>query len=145
MDLYSKYIGRVDSKLNVEQITIHQLETVLQTMRPTTSSAEDFLSIRIIKDAAPVINPLILHLINSVIKTEKFPDKLKLTKIVPNQKGGLYFGFFLGGGVIFFFFFGGWGWFFFFFFFFTVQYCTVQYSTVQYNTVQYSTVQYTVQ
>ena len=86
LKIYSEYLGPIDTKLNIEQISMYQLTTLLQTMKPTTSSSADFISMRLIKDAAPAIKPLLLHLINTVIRTEVYPDILKLTKIVPIRK-----------------------------------------------------------
>ena len=84
--LYEHYIGQVDTKLNFDQITMHQLVRTIQTMSPTSSSAADFISICIIKDAGPAIFPHLLHLINQIIRSEKLPTSLKLTKVVPIRK-----------------------------------------------------------
>ena len=85
---FQKYIGPINTKLNIEQINMHQLTSILRTMHSTTSSAADFLSVRLIKDAGVVLNPLILHLTNRIIVTEKYPEQFKLTKIIPIRKTG---------------------------------------------------------
>ena len=84
--MFSHYIGRVDSKLNLQEISMHQMTNIIKSMHSTTSSAADFVSVRILKQAGEVINPLLLHLVNSVVKTEVYPDSLKLMKIVPVRK-----------------------------------------------------------
>ena len=86
LDLYANSLGRIESKLNINQINMSELKQIISLMPPTTSSTSDFLSMKLIKDASPVINPLLLHLVNKVIDTEKYPSSLKLTKIVPIKK-----------------------------------------------------------
>ena len=65
---------------------MHQLSLVLATMRPTTSDAADFISMRLIKEAGPSVKPLLLHITDQIIKTEHYPSTLKLTKIFPIRK-----------------------------------------------------------
>ena len=57
-------------------------------MTPTTSTAEDYISVQLLKDASSVINQLLLHLTNRVITTGNYPEILKTTKIVPIRKKG---------------------------------------------------------
>ena len=57
-------------------------------MTPTTSSAADFISVKLIKDAGTAINTHLLHLVNRVIQSETYPENLKTTKKVPIRKTG---------------------------------------------------------
>ena len=47
---------------------------------------KDDLSMRNIKQAANELLPLLLHLVNSVIKKTTFPQSLKTNKIIPIKK-----------------------------------------------------------
>ena len=50
-----------------------QLQKIITAMTPTTSSAADFISVKLIKDAGSVINPFLLHLVNQVIQSKTYP------------------------------------------------------------------------
>ena len=65
---------------------MHKLTSILRTMNPSNSAAADFISIIILKDAGPAINPALLHLINNIIKSGQYLEDLKLTKVVPIRK-----------------------------------------------------------
>ena len=68
------------------QISMHQLRSTLKQMKSTGSMGEDDVSIRKIKQAQAELEPLILKLVNAVIRTTTYPDSLKTTKIVPIRK-----------------------------------------------------------
>ena len=86
LKLYKDAVGQIEHKLNIEQINMSQLIKTISNMAATTSATKDYLSMRLLKDAGQTIYPLILHLVNTVIKTEIFPEVLKITKIVPIRK-----------------------------------------------------------
>ena len=83
---YKEALGPVDTHLNLEQISMAQFLKTYNTMTSTSSSASDFISMRILKEAGTTIHPHLHHLVNTVIYTEKFPSTLKITKIVPIPK-----------------------------------------------------------
>ena len=64
---YKKALGPVNSKLDLQQITMSQLKVTISKMDPTTSSAQGFISMRCIKEAGHLILPHILHMVNSVL------------------------------------------------------------------------------
>ena len=66
--LYSNYVGPIEAKFNVEQVSMYQLEQVISHMKPSASAASDFISMRLIKEGGRAINPLLLHLTNQIIK-----------------------------------------------------------------------------
>ena len=83
---YRQTVGQVESKLNIEEIIMSQLILILDKMAPTTSTTADYISVKLLKSAGSSLNPLLLHLMNSVIKTQVFPEALKVTKIIPIRK-----------------------------------------------------------
>ena len=83
---YEHHLGRVDSRLNIQQINMSDLQNILSKMSSTTSTTEYFISIRVLKEASPAIAPHLLHLVNVIFHSEKYPSKLKITKIVPIPK-----------------------------------------------------------
>ena len=51
-------------------------------MKPTTSSGQDEISIKIVKAAHTELEPLILNMVNSCIAQTTFPTALKTTKVI---------------------------------------------------------------
>ena len=68
------------------QITMSELRKIMTTMKPSSSTAADQISMKTIKQARTQLEPQVLHLINQIIKTSVYPDILKLTKILPIPK-----------------------------------------------------------
>ena len=60
---YKTALGPVETKLNLEQISMHQFLTTFNTMKSTSSSAADLISIRILKEAGPTLHPHLNHLV----------------------------------------------------------------------------------
>ena len=86
LNLYKDAVGPVDSHLNIDQLTMFEFKKILRSLAPTTSTAKDFISMKIIKDAGDTINSHLLLLVNRIVATEEYPKELKLTKIVPIKK-----------------------------------------------------------
>ena len=85
---YKKVVGRDDLSFTFTQINMTQLRTILTGMKSTGSTGTDDISMKILKQAQPELEPLLLHLVNATIKTNKFPEALKETKVVLIQKLG---------------------------------------------------------
>ena len=73
-------------RFKFEQINMHQSRITLKAMRTSGSSTQDFISLKSIKCARKEIEPILLKLINQIIKTGIYPDEYKVTKIVPIEK-----------------------------------------------------------
>ena len=57
-------------------------------MRSSGSLEKDDISVNIIKQAQSELEPALLHMVNSTIKTTTFPQSLKTTKVIPIRKPG---------------------------------------------------------
>ena len=85
---YKKVVGDKLTKLTFKQINMAQLAQTLTRMKATGLMGEDDLSVRNLKQAQTEVQPLLLRLINAVIKTTTYPTALKTTKIAPIEKSG---------------------------------------------------------
>ena len=85
---YIRHLGPNQDKLSFtfKNIAMSDLRQTLNSMRTTGSTAGDNISVKSIKQAREQLNPLILNLINRVISTGIFPEKLKITKVIPIEK-----------------------------------------------------------
>lgn len=73
-------------EMKLSTITMAELKKILRMMRPTRSSAEDSISMKLIKEAQQVLHKPLLNLVNTSILTNTFPEDLKLAKIIPILK-----------------------------------------------------------
>ena len=86
LEHYRKVVPQGLTKFTFKQINMSQLRTTLSRMRATGSMGEDDLSTKNIKQAQKELEPLLLKLINTTIKSTTYPEALKTTKIVPIPK-----------------------------------------------------------
>ena len=61
---------------------------IISKMRSSSSCGLDHLNSRIIKLARPHLVPVITHLINLSISSQRFPESWKVSKVVPLHKKG---------------------------------------------------------
>ena len=61
---------------------------IISKMRSSSSCGLDLINSRIIKLARPQLVPVITHLINLSISSQRFPDSWKVSKVVPLHKKG---------------------------------------------------------
>ena len=86
MKSYMQHIKTPKKLLSFQTINIGQVLNIISSLNNSNSCAKDGVSSKIIKMIKEAINPLILHIINRVIKQKKFPNYLKTTKILPTWK-----------------------------------------------------------
>ena len=77
-----------DLEFTFQQINMEELKKIISKLKPTGSTGLDEISIKMIKQAQDQLQPILLHLINSTIKSTTFPEVLKVSKIVPIKKAG---------------------------------------------------------
>ncbi len=84
---YRKYLTKSYTKcFKFQNITDEVTNKIIDSLAPKTSSGFDELSTKLIKKAKEVILTSITLLINQMINTGIFPDKLKIAKINPIYK-----------------------------------------------------------
>ena len=76
-------IGKPNTQFHLPEITIKETYEIITNMKTTNSSGFDNTNSRIIKEILHITALYMTHLINSVIRKGKFPDLLKITKIIP--------------------------------------------------------------
>ena len=86
---YNKYLEPYNNlSFTFECISMSQLRTVISSMKTTSTTADDKISIWMIKQARSQLEPLLLHLVNRTILTGIYPTSLKISKIIPIEKMG---------------------------------------------------------
>ena len=53
-----------------------------------TASTNDYIKVNVLNDATKVIYPLLPNIINTVVRVNKYPQNLQLTRIIPANKKG---------------------------------------------------------
>jgi hypothetical protein len=67
---------------------MYQLREQIKGTKPKKSSAGDHITMRFVKENQAALEPLILSIVHSVIKTSQYPDKLKASRIIPLLERG---------------------------------------------------------
>ena len=83
---YQKYVKTPNKKLKIQQINMSDLHKIFRSMKKSNSTSVDMISMKTLSKIKFSTMPLILHLINTIIKTETFPNNLKTSRIVPIKK-----------------------------------------------------------
>ena len=65
-----------------------ELEQTIRTINPSTSSSVDGISMKFLNNVRKPLTEVILHLVNNIIISSKYPKPLKTTKIIPLLKKG---------------------------------------------------------
>lgn len=86
MHNYKKMLRGKHLHMSLRTITMGELKRTLRSMKPTKSSSDDGLTMRLILNSTKVLAKPLLNIINSSISTNTFPDSLKTSKIVPILK-----------------------------------------------------------
>ena len=79
--------NRSDVQFTISPITQSELLDVIKQMNDS-SPGDDNISMKIIKEVAPAISRVLLHLCQSSFSTGIFPDELKIAKVTPIYKTG---------------------------------------------------------
>ena len=87
---YSHYLNKeIHSSFTLMNIDEADINKIIYNLPPKSSSGCDGISSKLLKVIAPaIIKPLTL-LINQVLNTGTFPDKLKIAKVIPIFKKGV--------------------------------------------------------
>ena len=83
---YSKLVENKKLKFTIENITIQQLNKIMNDTKASGSTALDQISMRTLKNIYPSIKYPLLNLINSSISTTIYPQGLKTSKVIPLLK-----------------------------------------------------------
>ena len=84
---FRKYLRNPsESRLHFEPITEHKTMRIIENPKNKTSTGIDGLSNQLIKMAKNVLVKPLTIIINQMIVTGKFPDQLKISKVIPLNK-----------------------------------------------------------
>ena len=77
-----------DQQFRFKPVTCSVIRRIIMAMPRNKSPGPDKISIGVIKDCPPVILGPLTNLINSSLMLGKFPDKWKLSEVIPLHKDG---------------------------------------------------------
>ena len=83
MDIVKKLIPRVEDNFEIPLITVRQTINLISNTKNSNSTGYDDINNKFIKKCKIKIAPHITHLINTIIRTKKFPKIFKVSRILP--------------------------------------------------------------
>ena len=85
---YSSYLTNPNNNtLTLRPVSQSEVSKLISTCRES-SAGHDQVPMSLIKQTAPVLCPLITHLINTSLSSGVFPQQLKIAKVIPIHKSG---------------------------------------------------------
>ena len=75
-------------KFHLKEISAQELRNILKKRKGNRSSGIDFIDGYSLKLAAPLIEDILLHLVNLTISSHEYPDLWKINKVSPHFKKG---------------------------------------------------------
>ena len=84
--LLSQLIERPASKFTLKEIKLEETKTIIRQMKSSNTVGYDRISSKVLKMSLDLNAILLAHAINATIRTGKFPDALKIARIVPILK-----------------------------------------------------------
>ena len=86
MKSFKKYVKSPRNKLEIKEINMSDLRKIYKKINNSNSVSLDNISMKTLSKIKEATQPIILNLINSVIKTGIFPKILKTARIIPIKK-----------------------------------------------------------
>ena len=86
MQNYKKVTGNKTLNFTIKTITMNTLMNTINKMKGTNSTGVDMTSMKTIKQSIKLLAPPILHIINTSITTNTFPECIKTARIIPLLK-----------------------------------------------------------
>merc|ERR1712105_526436 len=83
---YTNKIPEPDNKLGIKTINMSQLRNIMRSMKKSKSTGVDNVSMEMIINIKLSIEPILLKIVNNVMEKQKFPNILKVNKIIPKKK-----------------------------------------------------------
>ena len=90
MSYYKKYVPNYTNEFKLQPINMSELRIAMSKIKNTKSCDFYGLSMAMINKIKTSIAPILLNLINQTILQSKFPEQLKISKIIPIPKSNDY-------------------------------------------------------
>ena len=90
MKYYKKKVAQNVDKFRFQSINMSELRKILSELNKTTSLDYFGISMKMIWKIKSSLEPILLNLVNATLKEEKFPEVLKINKIIPIPKDNNY-------------------------------------------------------
>lgn len=79
---------KVGSLFNFSPVTEAKVSSIIQLLKNTKSTGHDQIQASVFKDNVSTLASVITKIVNRSFQTGMFPDRLKITKVIPIFKGG---------------------------------------------------------
>ena len=85
-DLEQHMPAKPNCNLKFQSVTVDNVSRIIDSLKPKTSSCVDCISNKLIKYVKNVIMEPLTVIINQMLNVGKFPDSLKISKVIPTYK-----------------------------------------------------------
>ena len=79
---------KINSKFEFKMTNVNEVKNIINDLKPKLSTGHDEISSKLLKVLQPLLTESIVLIINQSLETGIFPNKLKISKIIPLFKNG---------------------------------------------------------
>ena len=83
---YNRMLENKQLNMAFQPIRRIELVSIIDSINPSKSASVDDISMKLLRRIKKTLLPILQHLVNVTIMTTKYPDPLKITKIIPLLK-----------------------------------------------------------
>ena len=83
MKIFTKLITRVEEDLTLKEINYKKVYKAVTKLKKSNSRGENELTNQFFKEIPQFISLAILHLFNNIVRSGKYPNELKISRIIP--------------------------------------------------------------
>ena len=88
MDILSSLIEKPKTTFTFKTTDVYTIYKIIDKSKHSKSAGSDAITMSILKDCPQISARVICHIYNNMIRTNLYPDRLKISKIIPIVKSG---------------------------------------------------------
>merc|ERR1711954_149445 len=86
--LFKRVIPRVENEVILEPVTVQEIRKIIKNLKNTNSRGNTEITNKIVKELKEYLSVALKHLTNTIYTTGKYPDILKIARVLPLKKKG---------------------------------------------------------
>ena len=88
IEVLEELVPKIDNNCIIKQITTNECQKIIKDLKPSRTTSFDAVDSMMTKEIPEITAVLLTHMINSSLRQNKFPEILKLSRIIPISKPG---------------------------------------------------------
>ena len=86
MEVFKKLVNKVEEDFSFKTVSYREVYKIVSRLKPSKSRGENELTNSFIREIPQFSSTAIMHLFNSIIRSGRFPENFKVSRILPLRK-----------------------------------------------------------